>query len=178
MKTAFHYFNCFLVFLFGTLMFLSCGGNSQKTDELASAKEKADESFRNALRENLSDVATTNEIAEQEYERAKAEQEQLELQYTEPEREVDAAPYGYNQWGEPYANQDEKNLDKALDEYEKARQGYIDATYSSNPMDLMYYHQRMKQQIENCLFYAKRIGNRDIINKLKAIEREVDNLEF
>jgi len=267
MKTAFHYFNCFLVFLFGTLMFLSCGGNSQKTDELASAKEKADESFRNAIRENLSDVATTNEIAEQELKRAEEkEREQNKYAWMDGEwhlsssindpyvgrinmkltfkidagnnsirftdkssgdgysgtYEIDEdndaitckgnriqfdptkkafyeqfngrrdyykkesgysstqnpAPYGYDGDGVPYASRDHKNLDKALDKFEKARQGYINATYSRNPMDLMYYHQCMKNEIGNCLRYARNIGDRDIIEEMKRLDRMVDNLEY
>lgn len=58
------------LFFIGVFLIISCGDNSQKTENLPSAKEKADESFRNAFRDNLSDVATTNEIAAQELKRA------------------------------------------------------------------------------------------------------------
>lgn len=277
MKTRFHYIKSLSVCLFGTLMFLSCGENSQKTDEFTSAKEKADESFRNALRDNLSDVATTNEIAEQELKRAE-EKERLQNKYAWMDGEwhlsssikdpyvgridmnltfkIDAsdhsirftdrgsgegysgtyeidednnaitckgnriqfdptkkafyeqfngrrdyykkesgsrynsggesgysstqnpAPYGYDGDGVPYASRDHKNLDKALDKFEKARQGYINATYSRNPMDLMYYHQCMKNEIGNCLRYARNIGDRDIIEEMKRLDRMVDNLEY
>ena len=73
------YFKHSIICLFCTFFILSCVGNKTKEEDLASAKEKADESFRNALRENLSDVAATNEIAEQELKKAeeKAAQEAL-----------------------------------------------------------------------------------------------------
>ena len=107
---------------------------------------------------------------EEERERAAAaEQERLEKE---------SAPYGYNEYGEPYASRDHKNLDKALKSFEEARQGYINATYSRNPMDLMFYHQRMKNEIENCLYYARSIGDRDIINEIERLNRQVDNLQY
>ncbi len=58
-----------IVCLLGTLMLLSCGGDPT-TESSAPVNEQADESFRNALRENLSDIAATNEAAEQELKKA------------------------------------------------------------------------------------------------------------
>lgn len=70
MKKTLVYISELTLFFLGIFLIISCGDNSQKTENLPSAKEKADESFRNALRDNLSDVATTNEIAAQELKRA------------------------------------------------------------------------------------------------------------
>ena len=68
------YFKHSIICLFCTFFILSCGGNKTKEEDLVSAKEKADESFRNALRENLSDVAATNEIAEQELKKSQIQE--------------------------------------------------------------------------------------------------------
>ena len=60
MKTTFNYIKCSLVGLLVTSVMLSCGENSQKT------KDNANESFRNSLSENLTDVATTNKKEEEQ----------------------------------------------------------------------------------------------------------------
>lgn len=75
----------FAICLLCTFILVSCGGNLTKEEKSVATKEKTDENFRNALRENLSDIAATNEIAEQDLKRAeeKAEQEsikQMELE--------------------------------------------------------------------------------------------------
>lgn len=172
-----------LFIIFGSFVLFSCGGQSPKSDSIKGESirvtDNGDEEYRQALREHLDDISTTNEAESLEYEKAEEKRKREEIAERETaQAEKNQAPYGYNQWGEPYASQDHKNLDKALDEFEKARQGYINATYGGNPMDLMYYHQRMKQKIEDCLFYARSIGDRGIINKLKEYERMVDNLEY
>lgn len=172
-----------LYFLLGVLILSSCSGQSPKTDSIIEdsipVSDNSNEKYSQALQDYFEDITTSNETAKKEFEKAKEKRRKEAIAERETaQAEKSQAPYGYNQWGEPYASQDHKNLDKALDEFEKARQGYITATYGGNPMDLMYYHQRMKQKIEDCLFYARSIGDRGIINKLKEYERMVDNLEY
>lgn len=170
---------CLWVIILGSIVFFSCNGRSEqlsKSDSIIEdsipVSENSNETYRQAFREHIDDINTTNEAEKRAFEKRKKEE------MAEAQAERNQAPYGYNQWGEPYASRDHKNLDEALGEFEKARQGYINATYGGNPMDLMYYHQRMKQKIEDCLFYAKRIGDMTIINKLREYERMVDNLEY
>ncbi len=254
----------YIVILICSIAFFSCAGQSKDSDSIIPVEDSvnADENFKAALREQLSEINGENERAEQHYKELQEEEEKEKKEY---ERILNAlqgtwkwnhsaivinndllgdfedgvlqgkwyfnidreskkirmvgqdiyfeydldnngnltlygdrsrgivftktsssmnqssqnpAPYGYNKYGEPYVSKDAKNLDKALDEFEKARQGYINATQSRNPMDLMFYHQRMKQEIENCLYYAKGLGDREIINKLKGYERWVDNLKY
>ncbi len=174
-----------LYFLLGFLILSSCTGQSPKTDSIIEdsipVSDNSNEKYSQALQDYFEDITTSNETAKKEFEKAKEKRRKEAIAERESETaqaERNRAPDGYNQWGEPYASQDHKNLDKALDEFEKAKQCYIDASYSRNPMNLMFYHQRMKQKIEDCLFYAKRIGDRTIINKLREYERMVDNLEY
>lgn len=118
------------------------------------------------------------QMEQERLEQERKKQERIEQERIEHERRLNSAPYGYDQWGVPYASLDQKNLAEALDEYDKARLGYIKATTTGDYWDLMYYHQCMKRQIENCLFYAKSLGDEKLIYELKKMERDVDNLGF
>lgn len=35
-----------------------------------------------------------------------------------------------------------------------------------------------ENEIENCLYYARSIGDRDIINEMERLNRQVDNLQY
>ena len=171
-------FPTLLICLIGTFLLVACGGQSTDSESV-STSAASDNAFKQALQEQVSDMKDDKDKAAQQWKELEEEEERERAAAADQERlEKESAPYGYNEYGEPYASQDYKNLDKALDEFEKARQGYINATYTKNPMDLMLYHKQMKLEIENCLFYAKSIGDRKIINKLKEYERMVDNLEY
>lgn len=184
MKT-FHFFSTILVLLLDTSLLLSCGSQTKESESI-STSATSDNVFKQELQEQVSDIMDENNKAEQQWKELeeerkaeeKAAQKQLERERLEQERRASAAPYGYDKDGVPYASQDWKNLDKAFERFEKARQGYINATYSRNPMDLMYYHQRMKLEIGSCLGIAKRIGDKDIIEEMKKLDRQVDNLKY
>lgn len=79
MKKKYFVIRYLAVCLLYPLIIISCWSGT-KEERSVSTNEKNDESFRNALRDNLSDIATTNEIAEQELKRvaAEAEQERME----------------------------------------------------------------------------------------------------
>lgn len=169
----------YIVILICSVSFFSCTGQSQDSDSIIPMADSVntDENYKTALHEQLSEIKQENERAEQH------EKEMLDKWENERETETyqtkeEAAPYGYNQWGEPYASLDYKNLDIALDAFEKARLNYIKALDVRDPMAIMYYHQQMKLEIDNCLYYANSIGDMRIIKKLKEYERMVDNLDL
>lgn len=176
METRFKLIKCSLACIFVSFVMLSCGENSQKT------KDNADESFRNALRDNLSDVATTNEIAKRELDKAEAEAHlkmgsTLELSEQEP-IEQNPAPYGYDEDGVPYPSLDHKKLDEAFEKFSNARDNYLYALNFGDPMNMMFNRQTMKREIEKCVYYAKNIGDTKIIEMMKGFSMWVDNLQY
>jgi flagellar biosynthesis GTPase FlhF len=171
-------FPTLLICLIGTFLLVACGGQSTDSESV-STSAASDNAFKQALQEQVSDMKDDKDKAAQQWKELEEEEERERAAAAEQERlEKESAPYGYNEYGEPYASRDHKNLDKALNRFEEARQGYINATYSRNPMDLMFYHKRMKNEIEDCLYYARSIGDRDIINEIERLNRQVDNLQY
>ena len=194
---VFSTFTNFLLCLIATsLFFFSCDGQSSEVDSsVLTDSARLNENYRLAIKEQFSDIQNnenykkaiqTQFLEINDFERGleeaknayREEEERIIAEAESNLTEEDAAPYGYNQWGEPYASRDWKNLDEALMEFDKARLNYIKALDIRDPMAIMYYHQRMKLEIENCLYYANNIGDIQLINKLKEYKWWVDNLEY
>lgn len=163
------------------LLLSSCIDTHKKnTPSVADVKKTstniADEQYLNSLRDNLTAANNTNDKTLRERQQRQEEEKANAKIQNNTQKE---APYGYNEWGEPYASLDDKKFDKALDDFNEARLGYMSALDSRDVWGAAYYHNLMKLKIEDCLYYAKITGSSpEIIKKLKEYERTVDNLPY
>lgn len=78
------------------------------------------------------------------------------------------APYGYNEYGEPYASKEHARLDKCYNEWSNAYRNFRTTT---DPWDKIYYQQQMKLKIEDCCSLAKKLGDKPLIDKMEELRK-------
>lgn len=138
------------------------------------AKKEAEEA---AKQEMLVEAARQEQerIEQEQQEKERIEQErkkqELEQYRLEQERRENAAPYGYNEYGEPYDSEESARLDKRLTDWENARNDFF---MTDNPLEKMLYQQRMRYAIDDCCRLAKEIGNRQLLAEMIRL-REATN---
>lgn len=118
-----------------------------------------------------------NRIEQEQREKERIEQErkkqELEQYRLEQERRENAAPYGYNEYGEPFDSKESAQLDKRLTDWENARNDFF---MTDNPLEKMYYQQQMRRAIYDCCELAKQIGDRRILAEMIKLREATDAL--